>query len=114
MSQRAQTRVLVVESTWWWREAVLRVLERQNHQFEPAAAIDAVAARALVRQNRPHVAIIDLDHPEGSQLLVELREQDVPCVALSSGDSHDQVSIALNTAASYVIKTDLKPADSAS
>lgn len=107
MVQESPLHVLVVEASWWWREAMLRVLERRA--FAPVGAADAESARRVVARRAPDVAFVDLDHAQGSGLLGELRSADIPCVALSSGATRDHVGAALNASASYAIKTELDP-----
>jgi DNA-binding NarL/FixJ family response regulator len=106
MAEGQPLRVLVVEATWWWREAMLRVLEQ--HELAPVAVAGAEAARRELARRRPDVALVDLDDADGLRLLAELRAADIPCVALSGG-SREHVGAALNAAASYAIKTELDP-----
>ncbi|MFL5962002.1 MAG: DNA-binding response regulator [Gaiellaceae bacterium] len=104
MTVRTQIRVLVVPSTWWWREALLRVLERSDGRFEPVAG-DAGSALRLMADVQ--VAIVDLDRDDGLTMLAEARRHDLACVALSSQASHEQVSNALSIGASYAVKSEL-------
>jgi DNA-binding NarL/FixJ family response regulator len=108
--ETAAIRVLVVEGTWWWREAFLRVLERCSEGFEATAAADPVAIRRIVGQNRPDVAIVDLDNAHGLEILLELREEhDIPCLAMAAELTQETLSAALTVAASFAVKQDLDP-----
>jgi DNA-binding NarL/FixJ family response regulator len=98
--------VLVVARSWCWREAALRVLERQ--QFAVVAAPGGDAMRRVAAQ-RIDVALVDLDDPEGAEALAALREHDVPCVAVSDGRGRNEVAAALNASASYAVKSELDP-----
>jgi DNA-binding NarL/FixJ family response regulator len=101
--------VLVVEGRWWWREAMLRVLERRGPEFVPHAAAGADRVRQLVDEVRPDVAIVDLDDEDAAAVLGDLRDRDIPCVALSSGASREHVGAALRSAASYAVKSEIEP-----
>jgi DNA-binding NarL/FixJ family response regulator len=89
-----QLRVLVAARSWWWREAVLRVLEQRG--LEPVEAAEAA-----------DVAVVDVDDPDGAARLAGLRAHDVPCIALSDGRS--RVAAALGVSASYAVKAELDP-----
>jgi len=93
--------------SWSWHEEVLRVLDRP-HDFEPVAATSGEAARRLVEQSRPDVAVVDLDD-NGRKLLEELREQEIACIAWGSVLSHENLIAALGAGASYVIKDENWP-----
>ncbi|MFL5955555.1 MAG: DNA-binding response regulator [Gaiellaceae bacterium] len=101
-------RVLVVDVAWWWREALVRVLER-TEAFVPIAASDRKTAVRLLRDAHPDVVVVDLDDDEGLSILAAARERDLPAIALSSKASHEQVSEALGFGASYVVKSELDP-----
>jgi DNA-binding NarL/FixJ family response regulator len=98
--------VLVVARSWCWREAALRVLERQ--EFAVVAALGGDAMRRVAAQ-RVDVAIVDLDDPEGARTLADLREHGVPCIAVSDGRGRNEVAAALNASASYAVKSELDP-----
>jgi DNA-binding NarL/FixJ family response regulator len=87
-------RVLVAARSWWTREALLRVLERDGF-----AAVDET--------ERADVAVVDIDDVDGPARLAELRSHDVPAVALSDGRS--RVADALGRSASYAVKSELEP-----
>jgi DNA-binding NarL/FixJ family response regulator len=86
--------VLVAARQWWWREAMLRVLERRG--LRPVDAPEAA-----------DVAVVDVDDSDGAQRLADLRARDVPCIALSDGRS--RVSAVLGVSASYAIKSEVDP-----
>jgi DNA-binding NarL/FixJ family response regulator len=108
VAARGNLRVLVVEGAWWWREAMLRVLEHAGG-VEPVAPVGAVAVRRLLRELTPDVAIVDLDDPDGAAILSELRHAEIPCIALGDGRGRSQVAAALDASASYVVKSELDP-----
>lgn len=86
--------MLVAARCWWWREAILRVLER----------------RGLRPVDEPHladVAIVDLDDVDGSTQLAALRRRELPCIAL--GESRGRVASALAASASYAVKSEVGP-----
>jgi DNA-binding NarL/FixJ family response regulator len=100
--------VLVVEGAWWWREAMLRVLER-GEGVEPIAPVGAGAVRRFLREQTPDVAIVDLDDADGAAILAELRRAEIPCIAIGDGLGQSQVAAALNASASYAVKSELDP-----
>ena len=94
MGETGELRVLVAARCWWWREAMLRVLER----------------RGLAPVEQAHladVAIVDLDDVDGSAQLAGLRRREVPCIAI--GESRARVAGALAASASYAVKSELDP-----
>jgi DNA-binding NarL/FixJ family response regulator len=107
VAEQTALRVLVVGGSWYWQEAVLRVLERRDG-FVPVAATGAEAAR-LAAAEPFDVAIVDLDDASGMHTLAELREHDVPCIAISGGRGQSEVVAALNASASYAVRSELDP-----
>ncbi len=108
--QAIPTRVLVVEGTWWWREAFLRILERCPDGFEVTSLADLDAVRRALEGSAPDVAVIDLDQPDGAEILGELRRRgDVPCLAMASELSSRTLGVALTAAASFAVKQELDP-----
>ena len=86
--------MLVAARSWWWREAMLRVLEHRG--LEPV--------------DEPHladVAIVDLDDVDGSAQLAAMRRRELPCIAI--GESRSRVASALAASASYAVKSELDP-----
>jgi len=102
----AALRVLVVARGWCWREAVLRVLEQRD--VAPIAATGADAVRRAAAEELD-VALVDLDDADGAVTLAELREREIPCVAVSCGRGRNEVAAALNASASYAVKSELDP-----
>lgn len=107
MTVKSPIRVLVVASTWWWREALLRVLERSDARFDPRAAGGLTAARRRMAEHE--VAIVDLDDGDGLVTLADARERNLATIALSSSATLEQVNAALSLGASYVVKSELDP-----
>ena len=94
MGEAQEVRVLVAARCWWWREAILRVLEQ----------------RGLVLVDQPQtadVAIVDLDDIDGTAQLAALRRRELPCIALGDGSGH--VASALAMSASYAVKSEVDP-----
>lgn len=102
-------RILVEAPDWWWREAVARILEQGPRDCEVLLATDADAARLFVARHRPAAALIDVDDADGRALLVELRDLDIPCLAMASSLDVANLTLALNEAASFVVKQELDP-----
>ena len=102
VGENAALRVLVVAHGWCWREAVLRVLEHRD--AAPVAATGADVLRRIAA-DRVDVAVVDLDDADGAATLAELRERDLPCVAVSCGRGRNEVAAALNASASYAVKS---------
>lgn len=102
-------RVLVVEPSWPWREAVLRLFERRDREFDVSAASDVEAGRRLVRSSRPDVVIVDLDDKDSQAFLKELHEREIPSIAWAATPSQDDLVAALGAGASYVLKPQLEP-----
>jgi DNA-binding NarL/FixJ family response regulator len=100
---------LVVEGSWWWREALLRVLERQPDQFEPTAVDDVEEARQLIDRSHPDLVILDLDALDAPGLLRELRGDGLACLAIGSQRDHSRLAVVLGTGASYVVKEEIDP-----
>jgi DNA-binding NarL/FixJ family response regulator len=100
--------VLVVDGAWWWREALVRVLERAEG-FAPVAVGDRASAIRLLQDASADVVIVDLDDDGGLSILAAARERELPAIGLSSMASHEQVSEALGLGASYVVKSELDP-----
>jgi DNA-binding NarL/FixJ family response regulator len=101
-------RVIIVDSSWWSREATMRVLER-DPRFEPVAATDVETGRTLVTDAQPQVVIVDLDAEGGAAFLEELRERDVPAIAWGTELSNENLIAALGAGASYMLKSELDP-----
>jgi DNA-binding NarL/FixJ family response regulator len=94
VGEAQELRVLVAARCWWWREAILRVLER----------------RGLRPVDEPHladVAIVDLDDVDGSAQLAALRRRELPCIALA--ESSSRIASALAASASYAVKGEVGP-----
>ena len=94
MGDAQEVRVLVAARCWWWREAILRVLEQ----------------RGLLPVDHAHladVAIVDLDDVDGAAQLAALRRRELPCIALA--ESRSRVADALAASASYAVKAELDP-----
>jgi DNA-binding NarL/FixJ family response regulator len=94
VGEARELRVLVAARCWWWREAILRVLERRGLQpvDDPELA---------------DVAIVDLDDIDGTTQLAALRRRDVPCIAI--GESSERITSALAASASYAVKSEVTP-----
>ena len=94
VGEAQELQVLVSARCWWWREAILRVLEQ----------------RGLQPVDEPHladVAVVDLDDVDGSAQLAALRRRELPCLAI--GESRSRGAAALAASASYAVKSQLEP-----
>jgi DNA-binding NarL/FixJ family response regulator len=94
VGEARELRVLVAARCWWWREAILRVLERRGLQ-------------PVDESHLADVAIVDLDDIDGTAQLAALRRREVPCIAI--GESSARIAAALAASASYVVKGEVTP-----
>jgi DNA-binding NtrC family response regulator len=101
---------LVLEDDRISREAVARLAEREG--FEPLAAASLKEARAVLRETRPDVLVLDVELPDGSglELLEELDDlPDADVVIVSGATSVDEAVYAMREGAVDVLG---KPVDS--
>ena len=80
MAGGSTTTVLIAEDHPLFREAIRRVVAERDDLELVAEASDGREALERIRELRPDVAVIDVRMPEldGSDVLVALREEDLP------------------------------------
>jgi two-component system response regulator PhoP len=102
-------RALLVEDHHLFRELLAIVLEEETDLQESVQAGSLAEARQLLRglDGTIDVAIVDVDLPngEGKEMIKELREVDVPVLALTVGQSLQGRARAVQAGAAEVLST---------
>ena len=102
-------RVLIVDDHHLFREVLASVLQLNSNLKENFQAESLADARQLLRgiDNNIDLAIVDVDLPsgEGAEMIKELREVDVPVLALTVGQSLQGRARAVRAGAAEVLST---------
>ncbi len=102
-------RVLIVDDHDLFREVLATVLQLDTHLKQNVQAESLAEARQLLRGLGGNIdlAIVDVDLPngEGAQMIRELREVDVPVLALTLGQSLQGRARAVRAGAAEVFST---------
>jgi DNA-binding NarL/FixJ family response regulator len=103
------TRVLLVDDHNLLRELLATVLQQNTDLKENFQAESLAEARQLLRDLDSNVdlAIVDVDLPngDGAQMITELREVDVPVLALTLGQNLQGRARAVRAGAAEVLST---------
>ncbi|HSR41700.1 MAG TPA: sigma 54-interacting transcriptional regulator, partial [Longimicrobiales bacterium] len=101
----AAERILVLDDDDLIRTVLAERLGRRG--FDVVTAADLASARALVRDALPDLALLDIKLPdgEGTELLTELQEDDVPSIMMTAHATVESAVSALRAgAADYLEK----------
>ncbi len=102
-------RVLIVDDHYLFREVLATVLQQDTHLMENVQAESLAEARELLRGLGGNIdlAIVDVDlpHGDGAEMIKELREVDVPVLALTLGHSLQERARAVRAGATEVLST---------
>ena len=102
-------RVLIVDDHDLFREVLATVLQQSTHLKENVQAESLAEARQLLRGLGRNIdlAIVDADLPngDGTEMIKELREVDVPVLALTFGQSLQGCAWAVRAGAAEVFST---------
>jgi DNA-binding NarL/FixJ family response regulator len=102
-------RVLIVDDHGFFREVLATVLRLDTHLKQNIQAESPAEARQLLRSLDGNIdlAIVDADllDREGAEMIKELRELDVPVLALTLGQSLQGRTRAVRAGAAEVFST---------
>ena len=102
-------RVLIIDDHYLFREVLATVLQQNTQLKEHVQAESFAEARQLLRGLGGDIdlAIVDVDLPdgEGTEMIKELREVDVPVFALTLGKSLQGRARAVRAGAAEVFST---------
>jgi DNA-binding NarL/FixJ family response regulator len=105
----SMTRVLLADDHRLFREVLATVLQQTTHLTENVQAESLAEARQRLRGLNSNIdlAIVDADLPngDGAQMIKELREVDVPVLALTLGQSLQGRARAVRAGAAEVLST---------
>jgi DNA-binding NarL/FixJ family response regulator len=103
-------RVLIVDDHDLFREVLATVLQHNTHLKENVQAESLGEARQLLRSLDGNIdlAIVDVDLPngDGAEMIKELREVDVPVLALTLGQNLQGRDRAVRAGAAEVFSTE--------
>ncbi len=103
------TRVLLADDHRLFREVLATVLQQNTNLKENVQAESLADARRLLRGLNTNIdlAIVDVDLPngDGAEMIKELREVDVPVLALTLGQSLQGRARAVQAGAAEVFST---------
>lgn len=96
----ASERILVLDDDDLIRTVMAERLGRRD--FDVVTAASLAAARALVEEALPDMALLDVKLPdgEGTELLEELQQDDVPCIMMTAHATVESAVSALQAGAS--------------
>ena len=102
-------RVLIVDDHYLFREVLATMLQQNTRLKQNVQAESLAEARQLLRglDGNIDLAIVDADLPngEGAEMIKELREVDVPVLALTLGQSLQGHARAVRAGAAEVFST---------
>ena len=102
-------RVLLADDHRLFRELLATVLQQTTHLKENVQAKSLAEARQLLRglDGNIDLAIVDVDlsNGDGAQMIKELREADIPVLALTLGQSLQGRALAVRAGAAEVLST---------
>ncbi len=102
-------RLLLVDDHGSFRQALALILQQHTDLKENLQAGSLVEAHQLLDDldRQVDLAVVDLDLPGGdvTELIEELRERDVPVLALTSSSSLERHASALRAGADEVLST---------
>jgi DNA-binding NarL/FixJ family response regulator len=102
-------RVLLADDHHLFRELLATVLQQDTNLKENVQAKSLAEARQLLRglDGNIDLAIVDVDlsNGDGAQMIKELREVDVPVLALTLGQSLQGRALAVRAGAAEVLST---------
>lgn len=103
-------RIILVDDHPFVREGIRQFIERDPLMEVLAEGKDGVEALALIRQHRPHVAVVDLQMPRlsGLDIIRQAKEEglNVAFLTLTAHDEDPYVFAALRAGAKgYLLKT---------
>ncbi len=105
----SMTRVLLADDHYLFRELLATVLQQDTNLKENVQAESLAEVRQLLRGQDINIdlAIVDVDLPnaDGAEVIKELREVDVPVLALTLGQSSQRRARAVRAGAAEVFST---------
>ena len=111
MSEKASSKILIIDDELSVRRLVRRLLERAG--FAVVEASDGSGASAMVRQERPDLVLLDMHmlRLDGIAALEEIRmvDRSIPIIMLTADNDDKRVQLALDNGASEFLAKPFDP-----